>query len=179
MKFFLVLCSLFFSIGAHSKSELIQFDVTGRKHQTYSLKTVCENLGHKHNLIVDRENQLQVDCMGKKVKVGDFCTKKSFSAPFLRGFIPRPRPEEKPRAFCVTGKQARLKLSCESKKTRSYCRYPQKSCEKLRPTYAFELEVMHSSRKVLGGKETLRCYFGQKESMEVEDVMSPSGENSQ
>lgn len=114
-------------------------------------------MGYQETLLVDAVGVRALDCMGTKVSVRDVCLKdrKYKMEPFVRGYLDTKNNQ----VVCQFGRAALLALSCESDKTRKYCRSPQKSCLQLKEKYAGELMMSHHSRLFKGDQEILHCYF--------------------
>jgi len=145
-------------------AKVMEFKVSKQIRKTSSFKEACEVMGYSDNLLVESKGMVALDCMGKIVKVNDFCAKKPQKGKaFLRGFINK---KEK-KVICQYGNSANLSLSCETRKTRKYCGAPAESCRKLKNYFAKDLEVTHHSRLFANEQETLNCYFG-KLNLDVE-----------
>ena len=153
--FYVFFFSIFMALASQAK--VMEFKVSKqiRKNSTY--KEVCEGMGFSDNLLIEAKGMVALDCMGRIVKVNDFCAKHTQKGKsFLRGFIDK---DEK-KIICQYGNSANLSLSCETKQTRKYCDSPENSCKKLQAFFAKDLEVTHHSRLFNNEKETLNCYFG-------------------
>ena len=142
---------LFVSITTHAK--VLKNEVVGRSFKNFSLKDVCEHLGHKHLLMVSPVENHSVDCMGKAERISTFCEKKfPKSKTLLRGIVD---PLEKGRVLCEFGSNVRLKISCQGK-TGVLCKRPKSACENLKSFYALKLSMIRSSQ----GEDVLNCLYG-------------------
>jgi len=160
--FFFILISLFMTFA--SSARVMEFKVSKQARKSSTFKEACEAMGFRNNLLVESKGLVALDCMGRILKVNDYCAKQvQTGKAFLRGFINK--AEKK--VVCQYGNSANLSLSCETKKTRKYCESPVTSCRKLKNYFARDLEVTHHSRLFKDEAETLNCYFG-KLNLDVE-----------
>ncbi|MCO4793163.1 MAG: hypothetical protein KC493_05605 [Bacteriovoracaceae bacterium] len=148
---------LFFTFTFVLNAKVMEFKVSKQIRTKDSFKSACESMGFRDNLLIEPKGLIGLDCMGRVVKVNDYCLKKKVKGKlFLRGFL----NAETKSVVCQFGNSANLTLSCETKKTRKYCESPKVSCEKLKNYFAVDLNVTHHSRLFEGSKEMLNCYFG-------------------
>lgn len=99
-----------------------------------------------------------LDCMGKKIQVGNFCEKKLATDPYyLRGYLDKETKE----AVCVSGKKVLFKYQCVKLSDRELCSRPaEKSCLSIREKLAKRLDLVHSSFvKSEKGIKQLNCFF--------------------
>ncbi len=152
---FFIFISIFTTLAVEAK--VMEFKVSKQIRKSSTFKNACESMGFTNNLLIEAKGMVALDCMGRLVKVNDYCAKqKQEGKSFLRGFIDK---SEK-KIICQYGNSANLSLSCETKKTRKYCTSPEVSCKKLKNFFAHDLEVTHHSRLFENDRETLNCYFG-------------------
>ncbi|GAB4421345.1 MAG: hypothetical protein OHK0056_32200 [Bacteriovoracaceae bacterium] len=138
------------------RAEVLKLDITSREEEYISFKEACEFMGHKHNLLVDYPDLLNLNCMGKNVSIKDFCLKKySGERKFLRGYV-QPKLKE---VVCEFGQQVVLSVACD-KRDKKYCEKPILGCEKLREIYAYSLNLYHHSFLEKDVDDVLNCYFG-------------------
>jgi hypothetical protein len=132
-------------------AKVLKFEIFQKKRQLFQYKEACTKMGLKHQLLSGAVNTLTLDCMGKEVRVQDFCLKVlDKEVNFLRGYINKKMNE----IVCEAGKSARLSILCD-KKDKKYCKRPKKSCQKFRKTYAYDLKLDHHS--VL--ENILNCHY--------------------
>ena len=140
-----------------SFSKVMEFKVSKQIRKSSTFKEACEAMGFRDNLLVEAKGLVALNCMGRILKVSDYCAKQvQTKKSFLRGFINK--TEKK--VICQYGNSANLTLSCETKKTRKFCESPASSCRKLKNYFARDLDVTHHSRLFKNEAETLNCYFG-------------------
>lgn len=53
--------------------KILALDIQGRSRLQYSYSEVCENFGHRDHTLLERVSYRQLDCMGRKVSVEQFC----------------------------------------------------------------------------------------------------------
>lgn len=144
-------------------ASVISLDITDQRTHSFTFKEVCLKSGHQHTLIASAEGHQKIRCMGEKVDLVEFCGSQDFNRPFLRSYIPPQSDQSKVRseslAFCVTGREVLLEISCESAQTRSLCASPQKSCQHLKDSYARDLAVSRVERVFVEDDEHLVCHY--------------------
>lgn len=165
--FFLIL----FFISPSIFAEVLKFDITGYNRKLFSYKDVCQEMGAKHLLIIDVISPLELDCMGKRVSVKDFCLKKVNPQKFLRGYVSTKLKE----VTCEMGDEALLSLAC-NKQDRRFCDKPQAGCEQLQKIYAFGHSLDHFSYNEKDVDDILNCYFSRPikyKQAKVKEVYTP------
>ena len=163
---------IFLSLDVSASST--SFKIPKQKRAYYTFKQACERVGIKDTLIVDAVGVRALNCMGEKVQLSKIClsNKKFKNDPFIRGYVDKKENQ----VVCQFGKAALLTLSCESDKTRKFCRTPRKSCQNLKNKFAGELDLSHHSRLFKGDNEILRCYYKyskNEQKIEFEEVDIP------
>lgn len=137
---------------------IIQDDVSVTEKSRHSLKQVCTKMGHTESPLIDIISGTQIDCMGRKVEVGEFCDKELAADPYyLRAYIDR----EKNEVVCVTGKKVIFKYLCVKLSDKAMCSGEAKTaCTFIQKKLAKRLDMVHSSfvRNEKGIKQ-LNCFF--------------------
>jgi len=137
---------------------IIQDDVSVSDKSRHSLKQVCTKMGHVEAPLIDVVSGTQIDCMGKKVDVGEFCDKELAADPYyLRAYIDR----EKNEVVCVSGKKVLFKYLCVKLSDKAMCSQEAKvSCAYIQKKLAKRLEMIHASfvNNEKGIKQ-LNCFF--------------------
>lgn len=108
--------------------------------------------------LIEYVSGTEIDCMGKKVKVSDFCEKELAQDPYyLRAFV----VEDSKEVVCESGKKVLFKYLCVKLTDRALCgTEAKKSCENIRLKLARRLENVHASfTKNEKGIKQLNCYF--------------------
>ena len=99
-----------------------------------------------------------IDCMGKKIDVGNFCDKEMAADPYyLRAYVDRESKE----VVCHSGKKVLFKYQCVKLSDRILCdSKAQASCQQMKQKLAKRLDLVHASiiKNEKGIKE-LNCYF--------------------
>ena len=108
--------------------------------------------------LIDIVNGTELDCMGKKVNVGDFCYREMAADPYyLRAFIDKDTKEVE----CVSGKKVLFKFLCVKLSDKKFCSQSAKeSCGVIQQKLARRLDMVHSSfTKNEKGIKQLNCFF--------------------
>lgn len=107
--FFSLIFTILFSQASFSR--LLEYDVVGSDKIFFELKNVCERMGNLHAPIIDINNVNELDCMGKKVSLLEFCLKDFKTNPkFTRGFADK---KEK-KVICELASRIMLKVECDT-----------------------------------------------------------------
>ncbi len=94
-------------------AHIIQDDVAVIKKTHHTFNYVCEKSGYPDSPLIEISTGTILDCMSKKVDVGQFCDRELVTDPYyLRGYIDQNKKE----VVCVTGKKVLFKYLCISKK---------------------------------------------------------------
>lgn len=121
-----------------------------------------------HMLLVSVKNPAALDCMGKEVRISQFCEEKVEKKNFLRGYV-NTKLEE---VTCEYGLKAFLSLGCD-KSHKRFCREPEKGCLSLRGVYAKSLELDHHAFVEKDVDDVLNCYYGVPEVEKVKSISRP------
>ena len=108
--------------------------------------------------LIEYVNGNEIDCMGRKVQVGEFCFKELAADPYyLRGYA----DEFSKEVVCLSGKSLIFKFQCVKLADRALCSKDAKvACEEIRQKLARRLEnIHHSFTKNEKGIRQLNCYF--------------------
>ncbi len=156
MKFFYF--SFIFILSWSSYAGLTQYDVVGSDKIKIELKKVCEAMGVKEAPIVDILSMSELDCMGKKVSVLDFCSRDYKTDPkFIRAYAEK---KEK-MVICEKASRVHLKYECASK-SEEKCLDSEIGCYDFKKTLAINLKVYHHSLIAQGTKKILSCIYHQE-----------------
>ena len=137
---------------------VIQDDVTTTDKINFSYKEVCQKMVTHETPLIEAFSGTELDCMGKKVAVGDFCDKELAHDPYyLRGYVNKETKE----VICQSGKKVIFKYQCARMKDKHLCASnPSNACQLIQAKLAKRLDMVHSSvtKNKVGIKE-LNCYF--------------------
>jgi hypothetical protein len=163
---FIFLLLLSFSVGAH----IIQDDVVTTDKVEFSFQKVCQKMVSHESPLIEVSSGTVLDCMGKKVSVGDFCNKELAHDPYyIRAYIDR----EKEKVVCHSGKKVLFRYLCVKIKDRKLCSHDAKvSCSIIQKKLARRLDLVHSS--IINndkGIKQLSCFF---ESLPLEEKANGS-----
>lgn len=124
-----------------SFARLLEYDVVGSDKHFFELKNVCERMGHQHSPIIDITSMNEIDCMGKKIKVIDFCLQDfKKDQKFIRGFADK---KEK-KIICELASRVMLKLECDTKNDIN-CMDSEIGCTEYKKTLAYNLKLAQHS----------------------------------
>jgi hypothetical protein len=139
-------------------SHVIQDDVSTTDKIRFSFKTVCQKMVTHESPLIEIVSGTVLDCMGKKVDVGNFCDKEMAADPYyLRAYVDRESKE----VVCHSGKKVLFKYQCVKLSDRILCESKaQASCQQMKQKLAKRLDLVHASiiKNEKGIKE-LNCYF--------------------
>ena len=139
-------------------SNVIQDDVSTTDKIRFSFKTVCQKMVTHESPLIEIVSGTIIDCMGKKVEVGNFCDKELAADPYyLRAYVDRESKE----VVCHSGKKVLFKYQCVKLSDRILCEAKaQASCNQMKQKLAKRLDLVHASiiKNEKGIKE-LNCYF--------------------
>ncbi len=141
-----------------SLAHIIQDDVSVVEKSRHSLKYVCSKSGYPDSPLIEIASGTKIDCMSKKVEVGDFCEKELAADPYyLRGYVDK----EKQEVVCVTGKKVLFKYLCVKLSDRELCSTEaSKACTYIKGKLARRLDLVHSSFVTNPkGIKQLNCFF--------------------
>lgn len=137
---------------------VVRDDVTVTDRASFSWKSVCAKMVSHESPLIDPVSGTELDCMGKKVNVSDFCEKELAQDPYyLRGYVSEASKE----VICQSGKKVIFKYQCVRLKDRALCsKSPKAACQEIRHKLARRLDVVHQSfTKNDKGIRELNCYF--------------------
>lgn len=149
---------LFLLLPLFSFASVIQDDVATTDKVRFSFRTVCSKMVTHESPLIEVASGRELDCMGKKVNVGDFCFKEMAQDPYyLRAYIDSDSKE----VVCHSGKKVLFKYLCTKLKDRPLCSGEAKaSCVVIKDKLAKRLDMVHSSfTKNEKGIKQLNCYF--------------------
>ena len=139
-------------------SNVIQDDVSTTDKIRFSFKTVCQKMVTHETPLIEIVSGTVLDCMGKKIDVGNFCDKEMAADPYyLRAYVDRESKE----VVCHSGKKVLFKYQCVKLSDRILCdSKAQVSCQQMKQKLAKRLDLVHASiiKNEKGIKE-LNCYF--------------------
>jgi hypothetical protein len=139
-------------------SNVIQDDVSTTDKFRFPFKTVCQKMVTHESPLIEIVSGTVIDCMGKKVDVGNFCDKEMAADPYyLRAYVDRESKE----VVCHSGKKVLFKYQCVKLSDRILCdSKAQASCQQMKQKLAKRLDLVHASiiKNEKGIKE-LNCYF--------------------
>jgi hypothetical protein len=139
-------------------SNVIQDDVSTTDKFRFSFKTVCQKMVTHESPLIEIVSGTVIDCMGKKIDVGNFCDKEMAADPYyLRAYVDRESKE----VVCHSGKKVLFKYQCVKLSDRILCdSKAQASCQQMKQKLAKRLDLVHASiiKNEKGIKE-LNCYF--------------------
>lgn len=141
-----------------SFSHIVQDDVAILEKSRHSFKTVCIKMGYPDSPLIDVFSGTKLDCMGRKIEVGQFCDKELAADPYyIRAYIDKTKQE----VVCVSGKKVLFKYMCVKLSDRALCSMEaKKSCEFIKTKLAKRLDIVHSSYvNNEKGIKQLNCFF--------------------
>ena len=106
-----------------SLAHVLQDDVSSVSKSRFSFSTVCQKMVAHESPLIEPLSGTELDCMGKKVQVSDFCEKELAQDPYyLRGWVDADTKE----VVCQSGKQVIFKYLCVKLADRQLCERPEK-----------------------------------------------------
>jgi hypothetical protein len=142
-------------LGQEALASLAQFDVINSEKISFDYKKVCDVMGAKEAVIITAPTVNQLDCMGTKVTIIDFCLKDyAKDSKFIRAFV---EPKQKV-VICEKAKRVILKYQCETKDSER-CLDSEIACFDLKKTLAYNLKVFHHSAQGTKDKKVISCIF--------------------
>jgi hypothetical protein len=139
-------------------AHIIQDDVSVTEKSRHSLKYVCSKSGYPDAPLIEIVSGTKLDCMSKKVEVGDFCEKELATDPYyLRAYVDKDKQE----VVCVSGKKVLFKYLCVKLSDRDLCSTEaSKACRYIQGKLAKRLDVVHSAFLTNPkGIKQLNCFF--------------------
>jgi hypothetical protein len=141
-----------------SFANILQDDVAVTEKVRHSFKAVCTKMVTHEAPLIEIASGTELDCMGKKVKVGAFCEKESVADPYyLRAYIDKETNE----VVCVSGKKVLFKYQCVKLSDKVLCSQEARlSCKFIQEKLAKRLDLVHFSFiKNEKGIKQLNCFF--------------------
>jgi hypothetical protein len=149
---------LFFILSFSLQASVIQDDVSTTEKATFSFKHVCQKMVAHESPLIEVVSGTELDCMGKKISVAEFCDKELAQDPYyLRAYIDKDLEQ----VICHSGKKVLFKYQCVKLAEKHLCEASAKlSCLLIKEKLAKRLDLIHSShtQNPKGIKE-LNCYF--------------------
>jgi len=91
-----------------SFAHVIQDDVSITEKSRFSFKTACSKLVTHESPLIEVVSGTELDCMGKKVEVSQFCEKELAADPYYLGaFVDKENKE----VVCVSGRKFCLSIN--------------------------------------------------------------------
>lgn len=149
---------ILFFLTLFSFAGVVRDDVTVTDKARFSWKHACSRMVSHESPLIEASTGTELDCMGKKIDVGEFCDKELAQDPyFLRGYV----DEKSQEVVCQSGKKVIFKYQCVRFEDKRLCgQTPKKSCEEIRRKLARRLDIVHESfTKNEKGIRELNCYF--------------------
>lgn len=141
-----------------SFAHIIQDDVSITEKTRHSFKYVCSKSGFPDSPLIEVAANTKLDCMSRKVEVGDFCEKEMAADPYyLRAYIDKDKQE----VVCVSGKKVLFKYLCVKLSDKAMCsQKAEVSCAYIQKKLARRLDMAHSAfvNNEKGIKQ-LNCFF--------------------
>ncbi len=139
-------------------SNVILDEVTTTDKASFSFQTVCSKMVRHESPLIEVVSANELDCMGKKIAVADFCEKEMASDPYyLRAYVDK----DSKQVICHSGKKVIFKYQCVKIADRRLCeREARLSCSEMKQKVARRLDIVHASiTKSEKGIKELNCYF--------------------
>jgi hypothetical protein len=148
----------FLFVPVLSLAHIIQDDVSISERTRHSFKYTCSKSGFPDSPLIDYVSGTKLDCMGRKIEVGDFCEKEKVTDPYyLRAYVDKDKQE----VVCVSGKKVLFKYLCVKASDSSMCSSEAlKACTHIKGKLAKRLDLVHSSFVTNEkGIKQLNCFF--------------------
>lgn len=139
-------------------AHVIQDDVAVTSRQRFPFKSVCLKMVTHEAPLIEVVSGSILDCMGKKIQVGDFCEKITATDPYyIRAYIDKKNNE----VICVSGKKVLFKYQCIKSFDQQLCSKDSRSaCLFIQERLAKRLDLVHESFiKNEAGVKELSCFF--------------------
>jgi hypothetical protein len=154
MKYFLI-----YLISFNIFAGIVKYDVYGSEKNKFNFSDVCTHKYKKQFPLITVLNLKELDCMGKKAPVLDFC-KTKINANLVRAFIDK----KTRKVICQKGNRIVFKYDCKS--NIAYCKSSITACALVKNDLAVSLHLIHGSVT----ENNLNCYF----SADRDDFTHPS-----
>jgi hypothetical protein len=139
-------------------AHIIQDDISVLEKSRHSLNYVCSKSGYPDSPLIEVVSGTKIDCMSKKVDVGDFCARELAADPYyLRGYVDKNKQE----VVCVSGKRVLFKYLCVKLSDRELCSSgAERACAYIKRKLAYRLDTVHSAFITNPkGIKQLNCFF--------------------
>lgn len=142
--------------GGNGFAAVTRYDINLSHRQVYSLSEVCAKSQVKHLILPEVLNASSVSCGIQTIKALDFCLQwRQPDALLIRAFADRTAKEVR----CEYGSRAIFSYACDNGQDPT-CQLSSRSCQKLRSTIAYDLELVHQGvNETRDGRPTLNCFF--------------------
>jgi hypothetical protein len=147
------LACLLFSHTLNAK--ILQDEVVISDEKFFSFKEVCLELTKRDSPLISEHSLTELDCMGKIIKVGDFCDKKTMDDPYyIRGLVDKTQKK----VICKSAKRVHMKYECKNSYDR-FCQEAELGCYLLQELFAKRLKTSHATLLTEGKSKILSCHF--------------------
>lgn len=146
-------------------AHVLQDDVNITDKTPFSFSAVCQKMVTHESPLIEIVSGTELDCMGKKVQVGEFCYQEMAADPYyLRGYVDKTNKK----VICVSGKKVLFKYLCTRMSDKEMCEIDsKKACAFIQGKLARRLDLVHDSfTKNEKGIKQLNCFF---ESLPLKD----------
>lgn len=150
---------------SHLYAHVLQDDVNITDKTPFEFSTVCSKMVTHESPLIEIASGTELDCMGKKVSVSDFCYKEMAADPYyLRAYVDK----NQKKVICVSGKKVLFKYLCTHMSDKDMCDKSSKNaCGFIQQKLARRLDLVHDSfTKNEKGIKQLNCFF---ESLPLKD----------
>jgi hypothetical protein len=154
----MILSIIFYFFSTSTFSHIIQDKISVVEKKNFSFKYVCDKSFSTDSPLIEALSSIQLDCMGRKINVSDYCEKEFLDHPYyLRAYIDRNKNE----VICLMGKRVLIKFVCAKLKDQKFCSMsPQNACLEIRKKLAKSLNIVHASFiKNEKSLKQLNCFY--------------------
>lgn len=147
-------------IPHHSLAGVVLDQISDIKKINYTFSEVCKKSVSHETPLIEFVSPKEIDCMGKKIQVLNFCDNELATDPyFLRGIA----DEATKQVTCVSGKRLIFKYACAKKSDSVFCDVASLGCLEVRNQLATRLYAIRATiTKNEKGQKELNCYFDSK-----------------
>ncbi len=134
--------------------------ISDLKKINYSFSEVCKKSVTHESPLIEFISPKEIDCMGKKIQVMDFCDKEQAGDPYFLRAIATEATKE---VSCISGKRLVFKYLCAKKTDFVFCDVASLGCVEIKNQLAKRLHIVRASvTKNSKGQKELNCYFDSK-----------------
>ena len=149
---------LFYFFSSLSFSHIIQDDISSIDKKYFSFHYACKKSFPTDSPLIEVLGSTQLDCMGRKLNVSDFCEKELVGDPYyLRAYVDKNKNE----VTCLSGKRVIFKFICAKLSDQRLCSLSSKeACLEIQKKLARSLDIVHSS--FIKNEKSLRqlnCFY--------------------